>query len=266
MNKLSIYCKSFSRDINRAIILAESVEKYNVNNIPFYISVPTTELSLFKSKLPSSVNLISDADIIQGDMEQTWVTQQIIKSSFWKTDISENYVMVDSDSYFITQFTEDDFMFNESTPYTVCHEQKDLWNWSVRYIQQLGFNPKESFTRDRKVIMDLFSRTGKPLDFGPGPVIWSRKVWEVLDQIMKDNKLSWSDLMRISASEFTWYGECLLYSKAIDLIPIEPPFKFFHYYQQYLESRQLGITEEHIAQNYIGITLQSNWQNGVERY
>lgn len=266
MNKLSIYCKSFSRDIERAVILAESVERYNKDNIPFYISVPTTEISLFKSKLPGFVNLISDADILKEDIQQTWVTQQIVKSSFWKTDISENYVMVDSDSYFITEFHENDFMFDETTPYTVCHEQKDLWNWSVRYTGQLGFNPKDSFIKDRKLIMDLFGRTGRPLDFGPGPVIWSRKVWEILDQIMEQNKLTWTDLMRISASEFTWYGECLLYSKVIDLIPIEPPFKFFHYFQQYVESKQLGITQEQIAQNYIGITLQSNWQNGVKLY
>jgi hypothetical protein len=83
---------------------------------------------------------------------------------------------------------------------------------------------------------------------------------------MTENKFTWMDLMKISASEFTWYGEALLYSKVIDLIPIEPPFKFFHYYQQYLESKSMGITEWHIAQNYMGITLQSNWNNGVSKY
>ena len=266
MNKLAIYCKSFFRDINRAKILAESVERYNIDNIPFYISVPTTDLSLFKSKLPGFVNLISDADILTNDLEQTWITQQIVKSSFWKTGVCENYVMVDSDSYFIKNFTISDFMYTDETPYTVCHEQKDLWNWSVWHTTQLGFDPKESFERDRQVVMNMFSRTGKVFDFGPGPVIWSRKVWETLDEIMEGNKLTWMDLMRISASEFTWYGETLLYSKVIDLIPIEPPFKFFHYHQQYIESKQLGITQEHIARNYIGITLQSNWQKTVELY
>jgi hypothetical protein len=175
-------------------------------------------------------------------------------------------VMVDSDSYFVRDFTLKDFMYNDSTPYTVCHEQKELWNWSVRFINQLGFNPKLSFMNDRQVIMDVFQRQGRHLDFGPGPVIWSRKVWEVVEELMTENKFTWMDLMKISASEFTWYGEALLYSKVIDLIPIEPPFKFFHYYQQYLESKSMGITEWHIAQNYMGITLQSNWNNGVSKY
>jgi hypothetical protein len=266
MEKIVIYCKSFIRDLDRAKILAESVEQYNKDKIPFYISVPTSDVSLFKSKLPPTVQILSDADIINNDIEQSWVTQQIVKSSFWKTNISENYVMVDSDSYFVRDFTLKDFMYNDSTPYTVCHEQKELWNWSVRFINQLGFNPKLSFMNDRQVIMDVFQRQGRHLDFGPGPVIWSRKVWEVVEELMTENKFTWMDLMKISASEFTWYGEALLYSKVIDLIPIEPPFKFFHYYQQYLESKSMGITEWHIAQNYMGITLQSNWNNGVSKY
>jgi hypothetical protein len=266
MENFVIYCKSFSRDLNRALILAESVEKYNKDNIPFYISVPSTELSLFRNKLPNSVNLISDADILGSDINQSWVTQQVVKSSFWKTNICENYLMVDSDSYFISDFGIDTFMYNESTPYTVCHEQKDLWNWSVRYINKLGFNPKDSFVQDRNSIMAMFGRTGRVLDFGPGPVIWSKKVWMVLDQVMEENNLTWNDLMRMVPSEFTWYGEALLFSKVIDLFPIEPPFKFFHYHQQYLESKNMGITEYHLSQNYIGITLQSNWQNSVEKY
>lgn len=268
MNSFSLYCKSYRGDLDRTKVLAQSVEKYNKDNIPFYISVPTEDLTLFKSELPD-VQILSDADIVDSMVTNGlvgWVSQQIVKSNFWKLGLSENYLVLDSDCQFITDFRLNDFMYDEETPYTVCHEQKELWNWSVLHTHELGFNPKISFTEDRLRIMEVFGRTGKPLDFGPGPVIWSAKVWKVLEEVLELNKLTWLDIMKISSSEFTWYGETLMYSQIIRLVPREPLFKAFHYYQQYVEYKKNGITLDHIAQNYLGIGLQSNWPVKVLHY
>lgn len=268
MSTFALYCKSYRGDLDRAQVLAQSVEKYNKDNIPFYFSVPKEDLDLFKNSIPS-VEILCDDDIVDSMMIQGlfgWVTQQIVKSNFWKLGLAENYLVLDSDCQFITEFGRDEFMYDEETPYTVCHEQKELWNWSVLHTHELGFNPKVSFTEDRQKIMALFSRSGKVLDFGPGPVIWSAKVWKVLEDVMQLNNLTWLDIMRISSSEFTWYGETLMYSEAIRLIPREPLFKAFHYYQQYVEYKQAGITLDHIRQNYLGIGLQSNWPTKILHY
>jgi hypothetical protein len=262
MEKIVLYCKSFNRDFERVKILLESIKKYNTDKIPFYVSVPKNDYALF-SQL-EGVNIVLDEDIFL--LSNNWVAQQIIKSNFWKLGITENYVCLDSDSYFIKPFGVKDFMFDYNTPYTVMHEQKELFSWSVTKIKELGFDPKEGFTNDRQKIMNLFGRNSRHYDFGPSPIIWSSKVWKSLEEeYMVPNNLLFPDLIEYSPSEFSWYGEALLAFKAIDIYPVEPLFKVFHYPQQYIEYKQQNITEEMIAQNYMGIIMQSNF-NGPIKY
>jgi hypothetical protein len=262
MEKIVLYCKSFNRDFERVKVLLESIKKYNIDNIPFYISVPKNDYNLF-SQLEGA-NIILDEDIFS--LSSSWIAQQIIKSNFWKLNIAENYVCLDSDSCFIRPFKISDFMFDENTPYTIIHEQKELFSWSVTKIKELGFDPKEGFINDRQKIMDLFERKGKHYDFGPSPIIWSSKVWKSLEeQYMIPNNLAFPDLIEYSPSEFSWYGEALLAFEAIKIYPVEPLFKVFHYPQQYIEYKQQNITEEMIAQNYMGIIMQSNF-NGPLKY
>jgi hypothetical protein len=51
MNDIVLYCKSYHKDIERVKILLNSIEQYNIDNIPFYISVPSQDISLFKKSL-----------------------------------------------------------------------------------------------------------------------------------------------------------------------------------------------------------------------
>ena len=48
MAKLVLFCKTFKGDFKRFKILKESVDKYNKDNLPFYISVPKSDLELFR--------------------------------------------------------------------------------------------------------------------------------------------------------------------------------------------------------------------------
>jgi len=262
MNELIIYCKSFNRDVNRAKILLESVKKFNTDNISFYISVPKEDVMLFVDKLGTNgYTLITDEDVCGEKYNQDWKTQQVIKSSFWKLGLCHNYMMVDSDAYFIKPFTENDFIYDKENhvPYTVIHEQKDLFAWTAKNTNILGFDPQRSFAECREPIQQLFDRKGRLFDFGPGPVFWSSKVWQALeDKYLKPNDIKFVDLIQSVASEFTWYGEWLLSDKTIPVIPIEPIFKFFHYRQQYEEYKKLGYTLNDWSKNYFGVVMQSS--------
>jgi hypothetical protein len=257
MNKIVLYCKSYKNDLDRVIILSKSINNHNIDNIPFYISVPEEDIELFKNNIKhNNVIILSDKEI---DSENSgWVGQQIVKSQFWKLGICDNYVCLDSDTYFIKDFTEEDFIYDGVIPYTICHEDKELMEWSLR--SNLGFDIQKSFKEDRDKVMNLFNRKGTYYDFGPSPVIWNCKVWESLfDNYMKPNNLSFKDLISFSPSEFTWYGEWLLISKIIPLYPKQPLMKVFHYGQQYQEAKQKGYTENDYSKNYLGIIMQSNW-------
>ena len=54
MNKIVLYCKSYHLDVHRAKDLLESITKHNIDNIPFYISVPSSDIELFKKELGES--------------------------------------------------------------------------------------------------------------------------------------------------------------------------------------------------------------------
>jgi len=263
MDNLVLYCKSFHRDLDRVKILFESINKHNIDNIPFYISVPQTDLKLFKTHL-NTPNIIADEEIYSSP-DSGWTHQQIIKSNFWKLGLSKNYICLDSDSYFIKDFTIQDFIYQDDIPYTVIHEQKELFTWTVNKTNELGFDPKLSYIEDRKKIMSLFNRNGKYYDFGPVPVIWSSKVWKSLeDNYITPNNIKFEDLIKYSPSEFSWYGESLLTFQSIPIYPVEPLFKVFHYPNQLLEYKQNSYTEEMISQNYYGIVLQSNFNASLK--
>jgi hypothetical protein len=256
MKDIVLFCKSYRNDLGRILELINSINQFNTDNISFYLSVPKNDYNIFKDNINTNeVNLLNDEDIYQSSLPG-YLSQQVIKSNFWRLGECYNYLCLDSDSKFIKPFTKNDFMFNDEIPYTVCHQQKQLFEWSTK---KLSFDPQEGFKQDRQKVMDVFGRNGIYYDFGPSPTIWSSKVWEYLDEVYtKPNKLTFNNLIEYCASEFSWYGEALL-SMGFPIYPLEPLFKVYHYKEQYIEDKQHGITTNDLTKNYLGIILQSNW-------
>ena len=79
MENIVLYCKSYDRDLDRVIELSNSIKKYNKDNIPFYISVPSKDVSLFKSKLPHYTQIIEDESVFEHKIPSGWHYQQYIR-------------------------------------------------------------------------------------------------------------------------------------------------------------------------------------------
>jgi hypothetical protein len=271
MEKIILYCKSYHKDIDRILNLVNSINLYNTDKLPFYISVPESDVELFTQKQFPNTHIISDERINKNpDLYKRGINPRVLAFStrlnIWMSELAENYFCLDSDAYFIRPFSIKDFMFDDETPYTVMHEQKELFTWTVTKTKELGFDPKEGFMGDRNLIMSIFGRQGRLYDFGPNPVILNSKVLESLNkQYLIPNNLTTEDLIEVSSDEYTWYGEALLAFEPIKIRPTESLFKVFHYPQQYVEYKQQNVTEEMIAQNYMGIIMQSNF-NGPINY
>lgn len=259
MYEIVLYCKTYHKDLNRVISLVDSVKKYNRENIPFYISIPKKDEQLFKNSIDTSyVNIVFDEDIFDTN-GQSWHNQQIVKSNFWKLNLCKNYVCIDADSYFIRPFSVSDFMYDNKTPYTVMHEHKEFFEWCD--TSNLSFDPKEIFVAERQRVMDLFNRKGIHFDFGPSPTIWSSKVWKSLENVyIRPNNFTFTQLIQTVPSEFTWYGEFLLFDETIKIIPRGPLFKVFHYKEQYDEFISKSNIDN-LKKHYLGVVLQSNWNN-----
>ena len=71
-------------------------------------------------------------------------------------------------------------------------------------------------------------------------------------------------ILQYVPGELIWYGEYLLASEAIKIIPCEPWFKPFHYLQQMLDCKNQGNTEETLAKNYLGIVMPSKETNQLK--
>ena len=73
--------------------------------------------------------------------------------------------------------------------------------------------------------------------------------------------LAFEHLLNHVPGELIWYGEYLLASQIIPIIPAEPWFKPFHYLQQLNDCKNKGNTEETLAMNYLGIVMPSKETN-----
>ena len=267
-SSIVLYSCTFSRDLLRTVRMVESVTKHNVANIPFYISVPDDEVSLFQDKLKSfPVTIFGEQDIFRAnpklDIKKLYevpggIRQQVIKSEFWRLGKAQNYLVLDADCVFIRDFDESDFLAKDGIPYSVIHEGRDL----LQSTNQFGpERTREHFLADREPIKKAIGRQGITYDYGYAPFLWSAKVWQSFDdRYLTPNNLNFLDAILHCGSEFTWYGESLVNYQAIPIYPREQLFRHYHYENQLWIDRALGYTEKKLAKDYLGVVYQSNWE------
>lgn len=270
----SLVVKSYFNDLNRAARLVKSIREYNRDRIPLYLIIPSEDLMTFKDKLGTEeINFLTDSSVLGLTMGFSKakeislppsIMQQVIKSEFWRLDLAENFVIIDSDSYFIRDFSIKDFMFNEDTPYTIMNEGRHQLDWAAR----AGNN---RFIRDyhelREKALGLFGRIGPHFDFAPTPMICSSKVWRAMfEKVAKPVGESFYDQIVRFPCETQWYGEFLLHDQTIPIIPREPLFKVWGFEEQWKEGFSLGETEEVLSENYLGVIDQSYWSRSLDAY
>ncbi len=272
MKPFVLYCKSYRVDARRVVRLAQSVNQYNTDHIPFFVSVPQADMELFSELLQGeNVELLTDESIIARNpaLDKTKlaslpgnVTQQIVKSEFWRTDVSSVYMCLDSDCVFIRPFRLHEFITPSGTPYTVVDEGRDLL---YPVLSRGKSKVLENFYRESLEVQQAFGRHGKHYNYGPNCPIWDRRVWSSLDEnYLKPQNMSFLDLILQSANEQRWYGEALLKYKAIDLLPSQPFFKMYHYAWQKRFDRRAGIEEEQLKPLYCGVAYQSAWEREMD--
>lgn len=268
-----LYCKSYHRDLLRVKRLVKSLQKHNIQSIPFYISTPHADRDTLFELIGESADFhwVSDESIVQSnprspkDIEKSksgGIGQQVIKSEFWRLGIADNYLCIDSDSEFIRDFTKSDFLSPDGFPYTVLHQNKELFQLATNrgYLRV-----ERDLRREAETVKALFGRVGPNYYCAPAPFIWSAKVWESLDtQYLQPRGITLWDLVIPEHPESLIYGEALLAYQAIPVRAIEPLFRIYHYDWQYYLARRLGETVDKLKQNFIGVIYQSAWESELD--
>lgn len=264
MHKIVLFCKSYINDLPRVVNLIQSINTFNKDNIPVYISVPSVDYPIFKKNLGNTgVNLFKDEDIANELITQKvnafsigYINQQIVKLSFWKTNICENYFCMDSDGYFIRDFFKSDFMLNENTPYTILVQDKDLC------VEPKYHHYYDSRLEKLKIIQESLNFSDVRFATCHNFAILSRQVLKTFeDKFLIPHGLKYYDILKDASYEFSWYNTWLQKDKTIEIVPIEPLFKMFHYSDQYFDYLRRNVSEHDIARAYIGICINSNWSN-----
>ena len=272
MKLLALYCKSYSTDLKRVVRLAHSIRQFNTENIPFHVSVPQADLALFREQLNGlGVELLADEVIIKAspriDAEQVRrmpgsVSQQVVKSEFWRLGLSTAYLCLDSDAIFIRPFYIADFITPYGTPYTMMDEAHELLEDSLRHKKDRVL---QDFVKEAGKVQDLFQRVGRRYSFGPFPLVWHRAVWESLDvQYLQPRDMSFADAIAQVPIESRWYGEAMLAYQAVPLLPCQPLFKVYHYAWQRDKDIRANIGPDQLARLYSGVIYQSAWEREMD--
>ncbi len=269
---IALYCKSFSTDVKRTRRLAESVQRFNADGIPFYVSCPRQDMPLFQEFLSGlSVELVEDEQIVGQNPKidkqklaalRGGLSQQVIKSEFWRLGVSDAYACIDSDSMFIRPFHKRDFVLDNGMPYTVIDEGHEILDLAITTGRS---HVVRDFMQEAEKFKQLFGRAGRCYSFGPNPPIWHKAVWESLDrEFLTPRNMSFLDAILLEPIDLNWYGEALLRYQAIPLIPCQPLFKVYHYAWQLDKDRRAGVKTEDLASLYCGVIHQSAWDRQMD--
>lgn len=273
MKDLVLYCKSYRRDFLRLKNLLKSINEFNADQIPFYISTSQDDYSELEKILEGcgKYEWVSDEEIIAANhrvipgVQNTrsgGLAQQTIKSEFWRLGISQNYVCLDSDCVFIKKFFTSDFLAQDGNPYTVIYQNKEYFQFSENRNHS---RIRDELCLEAENVKKIFERQGPNYYCPCPPFIWSAKVWESLDeQYLKPRNMTLWDLNTKENPETLLYLEALLKYKAIPLYPIEQLFRIYYYDWHYFLLRRNGERIQKLIPNYLGVIYQSSWSQGLD--
>ena len=266
--KFLLYCKSYEGDLLRIKRLAKSIHQFNRDAIPFYVSAPEKDLEKFKLEVSQfGISLVSDEAIVEANPRaslteyRAWdgrLSQQVVKSEFWRLIECDAYLCIDSDDEFIRDFYLKDFINEDGEPYSVLMQSKDYLQLAINKGHEEIYT---NFIRESGMVKNQFNRKGPDYDFGIPPVIWATQVWQDLDEkFLKPKSMTLWDAIKIAPSELRWYGESLLHFKSVPLHPIESLFRSYHYRWHIQSLKKFGETTDKLKALYLGVVWQSNWE------
>lgn len=274
---LVIFCKTFIRDIDCFLIQAQSVKEFNVDNIPYYISVPSEDIGEFeklKEKYALTYQILADEDIsellTENDYKDSahnvsYINQQLVKFEFSRMNIAKHYIVMDGDCYFIRNFYISDFLLDSNTPYMPLTEGIK----GDRILFQLFSHSKRSHRAansnggggSSKVFI---GRKGKYYTIEMPFVITSSYVLDFVNNFLKNEKnMTLKDTLMKYPCEMQLYVDYVLY-KRFNYQACNAFFMPNHMETMYQICRWLGYDTDLIAQNYLGILMNKGYVKSLK--
>jgi hypothetical protein len=262
MKDVALFVKSHRPDLFLVHRLLDSISRHNRDRIGVFISAPSGDVAAFQdlSRRFTDVSVLADDHFgIPRVDRKIWgfapgyITQQLVKLSVQRLSEARNYLILDSDTYFIRDFATEDFIAPDGTGLTVLAEDKDL-------VADPAYAP---FAELRAKRIDLIAdRLGVPT-LSPAScfnnTVFQDSVLHDFHDWCRSEGLSLLDLMTIAPVEFTWYNLFLVKHCPERLVRIEPLIKIFHTRSEYRRLVASGFSHESLRRSYLGVCINSNW-------
>jgi len=261
MIELAIFVKTYRPDAHLVGRLLSSTRRFNVDGIPILLAVPNDDVAFFST--------ISDYDLVRVVPESAfgapvltekvnnfapgYIQQQMIKLSAHRLGAAEHYLTLDSDSFFIRDFSHADFLDVSGRCFSVLTEDKDQFA-DPSYAPFAGLRGQMV-----NAIADYFSIPPHPRATCHNNTILSADVLASLEQWRSEKGLSLLNLMEIAPLEYSWYNFYLQRYHPERVIPIEPLLRMFHTRTEFRSLRAQGMTVATLSRSYIGICINSGW-------
>jgi hypothetical protein len=262
MKDVAIFVKTHGPDLVLVHRLLDSISRHNRDRIGVFISVPADDILPFQelSRRFTDVTVLADEHFgIPRIDRQIWgfapeyITQQLVKLSVQRLSEARNYVVLDSDTYFIQDFALDDFVAPDGTGLTVLTEDKDL-------LADPAWIPF-SVLRMKKIHL-IADRLGVP-PFSRATchnnTVLQDSVLHYFHDWCRSESLSLLDLMTIAPVEFTWYNFFLVKHCPERLVRIDPFIRMIHTRSEYRRLMAAGFSHQSFLRSYLGVCLNSNW-------
>lgn len=258
--------KTYKNDFSYVQRLLETYALHNKDNIPLYIILPEADyddfIELMGPLLIGFIKVLFEEQICKhlvkesvGGFRVGYVNQEIVKLSFWETNVCENYICLDSEAIFIRDYYISDFMYDDETPYTILFEDNDLKADPIYY--KAFWKDREESIRKIQKALDV---SDKRLLTCHGFQILSCKVLKNFKEYYMDKmNYEYINLIEISPYEFSWYNIWVQKEKVIPIYPCDQMFKCFHMEHQHLMTWMQGVTIVDLARSYVGIIINSNF-------
>lgn len=278
MKKLNFgfFLKTYNKDISYVKRLINSFNIFNVEGIKMVLMCPNNDLPLFNEFNSKNISVLSE-DILSRQLLTNreysnlitksslgYCNQSILKLCFWELEIFENYFCIDSEAVFIKDFHFDDFMFNQSIPFSTLIEDNEFKVNSRLYDYDYISRDKslEKIKNFMKISNDHF------LTIHGNCTLSSIVLKKMKIEILNKHNISYKDLIKISPYEFSWYSFFLQKNQTIKIVIREPVLKLFFNPYQYNEYLSKGIKVDDLKKGYLGYIINSNFSRheGVINY
>ena len=270
-NILALFCKTCLRDKESLILQAQSIKKYNKDNLPYYISVTEKEQEDFekiKKEFNFTYEILTDEELASFTDKSTkdlqiwdklYIEQQVVKYCFYKTNLAKHYIVIDSDCYFIRNFFKENFLIDEDTPLLpICSGFKGDRQLIASFLGVWG-GASEIYEPYTSVV----GYKGPYITIEMPFVMTSNYMDDFCKNFIEHNGYTIRTFLEKYPHEMQHYCEYII-TKRFSYQACNAFFLPLHFETQYQIMRWLGFDENIIAGSYLGILMNKGHVKSIK--